>query len=148
MSIRNSLALALVLASAGLFGCEEPRAAEPPSGAIEIVVRSPSDGRQLGTLTVRSARDSKTWRLPLRAEGYQQQRVLLEPGLYALDFEADIGAAVADPRLESRLHTASEELPRWVVVAPARVTTVNIAAHSDTSAPGVAVAPDPRLQVN
>lgn len=149
MSIRNSLALALVVASAGLFGCDEPRTAEAPSGAIEVVVRSPSDARQLGAFTVRSAQGSRTWRLPLRGEGYQQQRLLLQPGLYALDFDADVSATVADPSLQGRLQTASADLPRWVVVAPAQVTTVHVTARSDTSAPVTpAATPDPRLQVN
>ena len=152
MTIRNSLALALIAVSAGLFGCEEQRAVAPATGAIEVVVRSPSDARMLGTFTVRRAQDSKTWRLPLRAEAYHQQRVLLEPGLYALDFEADMSAALADPSVESRLHPSSLDLPRWVVVAPAQVTTVNVATQGETSAPCLAVtpvaAPDGHLQVN
>lgn len=152
MSIRNSLALALVAASAGLFGCEAERAVEPTTGAIEVVVRSPSDARMLGAFTVRRAEDSKTWRLPLRAEGYHEQRLLLEPGLYALDFEADPSAALADPRQEARLHTASLDLPRWVVVAPARVTTVKVTTQGETGAPCLAVTPaavpNGRLQVN
>jgi len=152
MSIRNSLALALVMASAGLFGCEEKQAAVAPAGAIEVVVRSPADARMLGTFTVRRAEDSKTWRLPLRGEVYAKQRLLLDPGMYALDFEADVNAVLADPSQEARLHTASLDLPRWIVVAPARVTTVNVATQGESSAPCLAVtppaAPEARLQVN
>ena len=149
MSIRN-LALALVVASSGLFGCDEPRAVAPPVGGIELVVRSPSDARMLGTFTVRRTEGSKTWRLPVRAEGYQKQRLLLDPGLYTLDFEADVSAAMADPSLEGALHTASFDLPRWVIVAPARVTTVDVATQGETHAPCVtpADAPSARLQVN
>ena len=141
MTIRNLFALALIAASAGSFGCEAERAVEPATGAIEVVVRSSSDGRMLGAFTVRRADDSKTWRLPVRAEGYHEQRVLLQPGLYALDFEADPSAALADPSAEARLHTASLDLPRWIVIAPARVTTVKVTTQGETGAPCLAVTP-------
>src|SRR5688572_23993701 len=101
MSIRNGLVLALIAASAGLFGCEQSQAVAPAAGAIDIVVRSSGDVRMNGTFSVRRPADSKTWRLPLRTEGYHKQRLLLDPGLYALDFEPDVSAVLADPSLES-----------------------------------------------
>ena len=144
--------MALVMAAAGLFGCEDRRVEAPPAGAIEVVVRSASDARMVGAFTVRRAEDSKTWRLPLRAEEYVKQRLLLEPGLYALDFEPDVSAALADPSFESSLYTTSMDLPRWIVVASAQVTSVNVATQGATTAPCVAVtppaAPSARLQVN
>lgn len=152
MSIWKSLALAVVMTSNGPLGCDASRPAKPPVGGIELVVRSPMDARLLGTFTVRRPQDSKTWRLPLRAEGYQKQRLLLDPGLYALDFEADVSAAVAEPGLEHSVQTSSSDLPRWVIVASAQVTTVDVATQGETSSPCIAIrggtAPNAPLPLN
>jgi hypothetical protein len=148
MCIRKWLVLGLVAVSAGLLGCKEEQVATQPVGGIELVVRSTNDARMLGAFTVRRNTDSKTWRLPVRAEGYQKQRLSVEPGLYALDFEPDVSAAVANPSLEASVHVATGELPRWVVVAPARVTTVNVGPDVESSAPCIAATPLARARVN
>ena len=141
MCIRKALVWVLVAASVASFGCREERAVAHSVGGVELVVRSTEDARMLGSFTLRRDNDSKTWRLPVRAEGYQKRRVSLEPGLYVLDFEADVSALVAEPSLESSVRVAAGELPRWVVVAPAQVTTVNVATDVDAPAPGIAASP-------
>jgi hypothetical protein len=152
MCSRNWFVLALVAASAGLFGCKEDLAVARPVGGIDFVVRSTDDARMVGAFTLRRDIDARTWRLPVRGDGYQKRRVSLEPGLYTLDFEPDVSAMLADPRLERSVRVAAGELPRWVVVAPAQVTTVNVATEVEESAPSVAAMPqtlpDASLQLN
>lgn len=141
--------LAVLLAAATLgFGCGG-KAVTTALGGVDVVVRSTSDGQPLGDLTLRREDGSKTWRWGLRAKGYQQRRLVLEPGRYTLDFEADVGARVADPAEAvpvREVHAAPGELPRWVVVTPARVTTVNLAIEVEVKTLSVAAGPGPALQ--
>ena len=141
MCNRNWLVWVLVAASAGSLGCRQEPSTEQPVGSIELVLRSTDDARLLGALTLRRNDETETRRLPMSVAGYQELRLSLEPGLYALDFEADVGAALEDPSLESSGRAASGDLPRWVVVAPAQVTTINVATEPDMDAPGIAAAP-------
>ena len=73
----------------------------------------------------------------------------LEPGRYTLDFEADVGTRVADPVAAMpvrEVRAAPGELPRWVVVTPARVTTVNLTIEVEVKALSVAAMPARVLQ--
>jgi hypothetical protein len=152
MSVRSSLVLALVAASAASFGCQPDGAAAHAAGAIDFVARTTDGAKPLGTFTVRREDGSKTWRLPLRAEGYQRRRLSLEPGLYTLDFEPDVSAMVADPTLQ-RPAIVAGNLLRKLVIAPARVTIVNVESEIvEASAPSIgplpASAPDASLPLN
>jgi len=147
------LVLALVAALAGSFGCKDDRAIAHTVGAIDVVVRTTANSQMLGEFTLRRDDDSKTWRLPVRAEGYQRRRLSLEPGLYTLDFEPDVSSRLEDPTLQRSARVSVGKLPRWVVVAPAQVTTVNVATEVEASAPSVAAlpalpSPDASLQLN
>lgn len=141
MCIRNLLVCVLVAALPGSFGCRQESPAPQPVGGVELVVRATGDARMLGALTLRRNGDSETQRLPVHVEGYRALRLSLEPGLYVLDFEANVSAILADPSLESSVRAATGDLPRWVVVAPARVTIVNVATELEANPPGIAAAP-------
>lgn len=150
MYSRRWVAFALLAALAGPPGCNQDRSLTPPVGGLDVVIRATDDARMLGTLSVRRDDGRVVWRLPVRAEGYRTRRVVLVPGMYGLDFEADMSAVLAGAEGPLRLRPSA--LPRWVVVAPARVTVVNVTTEVEANAPSVAAMrdalPSPTVDVN
>lgn len=143
MCIPKGQVWAALVALVSVTACTEPPALDAPLGGVELVVSAGNDARVLGALTLRGLDSDRAVRLPVRAEGYQRGRVSLPPGLYALDFERDVTRAASlgtDPAAFD-----DGQLPRWIVVAPARITTLHVSVEHTPSGDSLATTLHPAL---
>jgi hypothetical protein len=96
---------------------------------VEIVIR-PSSGsartsKPRGSFTLQGLDNDHREHIPLGRAAYQKLRVTLPPGSYALRWEQD-GASETASTGQQPVASAGINLPRIVLVAPSRLTTINV----------------------
>lgn len=138
MHTRKPLIATLLALAFALPGCSQTLTEHPRRGAIELSVRTSAHARVHGTFIVRNEDGSLVWGLPVLADGHQTRRLSLAPGVYLLDYEADIlhGLATGAPDLPAS--TFSAALPQRIVVASGRLTNIHVRIEAGSAAPDVA----------
>jgi hypothetical protein len=124
MFTRNWFALGLLVGAVSLFGCDGKPGDPRGAGGIEVSVRGATNPNAFTVLTLRRNDGSHDrWRLPIRHQPFPR-RVSLPPGLYTLDYEPDVPSSLVSSASAEPAHALAGTFPRWVVVAPTRVTQV------------------------
>ena len=122
-------------AALALLGCTSEPSEAARTGSVDVLVRGTFDGRGAGELTLRSEDGVEHWRLPLRAASWQTRRLNLPPGRYTLEHDAPPEVDGSGPATSP---TIAGMQPRWVVVAPARATSVVVQIEIEKPATRVA----------
>jgi hypothetical protein len=128
MFARSCFALIPISVIVGACGCGLDQPEHVRAGAVELVIR-PSSGsarssKPHGSFTLQGLDNDHRERIPLGRAAYQKLRVAVPPGSYALRWEQDgasEAASTGQPAAASGIN-----LPRIVLVAPARLTTINV----------------------
>jgi hypothetical protein len=132
MFARGCFALIPISVIVGACGCGLDQPEHAGAGAVELVIR-PSSGsartsKPRGSFILQGLDNEHRERISLGRAAYQKLRVTLPPGSYALRWEehgaseaASTGQGTGQPAAPS-----GTSLPRIVLVAPSRLTTINV----------------------
>jgi hypothetical protein len=122
-------------AALALLGCRSEPSEAARTGSVDVFVRGSFDARGAGELTLRSEDGMEHWRLPLRVARWQTRRLNLPPGRYTLEHDTPAGV---DGSAFATSPTIAGTQPRWVVVAPARATSIVVQIEAEKPATRVA----------
>jgi hypothetical protein len=135
MFARGCFALIPISVIVGACGCGLDQSEHARTGAVELVIR-PSTGsartsKPRGSFTLQGLDNDHREHIPLGSAAYQKLRVTLPPGSYALRWEQDGASETASAGQPDA--PAAINLPRIVLVAPSRLTTINVqtVTHSE-----------------